>query len=112
MASAMTTPMIDATTPIANMRAMGCGGSPAGWPGSVSGGAGGVPSVLTARDPNPPGGGNARSLHEDWGNTFPSLSQAVAAVPASCGIDPGALKLDGGAPWWRRKVLANCAGWR
>ena len=34
------------------------------------------------------------------------FGQAAKLAPAA------SRKLEGGVPWWRRKALANCAGWR
>ena len=61
----------------------------------------------------------------------PDPSSRRASLPAACDVwqwggrpasvesvlrshvpSPPGRKLDGGAPWWRRKVFANWAGWR
>src|SRR3954447_26690858 len=92
MLRAIATPMIDATIPMPNMRAIGC----CGWPW-------GVPSSdLTAGDPSSPGGGKGAPSA-----TCESAQAARAQTAAGWPPEPAAP--GGGGPAGARRAMAGPA---
>src|SRR3954451_7026006 len=98
MASAIATPIREATRPITSIRASGCLSR----------------LSRTARRP-PRGPRRAILFHEEAGRPdgcgvgrcayYERMATSGLALP-----EWGPRKLDGGAPWWRLNVFANWAG--